>query len=254
MVNVVFSNALEYEPIKGMKKVDIHCHTNVSDGKNTAEEMIKQARKLKIGISITDHNEVSSSVKACKELEFAIPGIEVTSSDAIDFLAYFYDYRNLEDFYNKHIKGHHLSAKIFNLRKLKWNSAELLDDLSKHNCIIILPHPFTLRPKNSFIFMNKNKGLLKHVHGIEVINSVMRQNLNEKAVLWAKDLDKGVTGASDAHNVRYLGGALTASHAETVDDFLDNIVKKNNVVVGQSLDIIKKMHTSIGILRRNLRW
>lgn len=254
MVNVVFSNALEYEGIKNMKKVDMHCHTNVSDGKNSAIDMIKQARKLKIGISITDHNEISSSVMACKELDFAIPGVELTSSDAIDFLAYFYDLRDMEDFYNKHIKGQHLSTKVFNLRKLKWSSAELLDDLKKHNCIVVLPHPFTIRPKNSFIYMNKNPSLLKYVDGIEAINSVMRHERNERAALWARELNKGVTGASDAHDVKYLGSALTASNAETVEDFLDNIAKKNNIVVGRSLDIIKKLHTSLGILRRNLKW
>lgn len=254
MVEVVFSNALEYEHIKGMKKVDMHCHTDVSDGKNTAEELIKQAKKLNIGLSITDHNEISSSLKACKELPFAIPGIELTSSDAIDFLAYFYDAKDLENFYNKHIKGNHLSTRVFNLRKLKWNTVELLEDLRKHNCLVVLPHPLTLRPKNSFVYMEKNPKLIKYIHGIEVINSVIRHELNERTVLWAKEIKKGATGASDAHNVKYLGMALTASHAETTEDFLDNIVKKNNVVVGKSLVMIKKLHVSIGILRRNLSW
>ncbi len=254
MVNVIFSNAESYEPIKDMAKVDMHCHTNISDGLNTAEEVIKTARKLKIGISITDHNAIDASLKACKELPFAIPGIEITSSDAIDFLAYFYDIKSMEEFYNKHIKGYHLSTRVFNLRKLKWSSEELLYDLEKHNCIIVLPHPMTVRPKNSFIFMNNHPKLLNYIHGIETINSIMSQEANERAILWAKELNKGVTGASDAHDVKHLGMALTASHAETVEEFLDNIVKKKNIVVGRNIRGISKLHLGLKIFSKNLSW
>lgn len=254
MVEVVFTNAGSYVPIKDMTKVDMHCHTNISDGLNTPDEIIKAAKKLKIGISITDHNAIDASLKACRELPFAIPGIEITSSDAIDFLAYFYDAKSMEEFYNKHIRGYHLSTRVFNLRKLKWSSEELLSDLRKHNCIIVLPHPMTIRPKNSFIFMNEHSKLLKYIHGIEAINSIMGQEANEKAALWAKETGKGVTGASDAHDVKHLGMALTASHAETAEDFLDNIVKKNNIVVGSSIKGIPKLYAGFRIFTRNLSW
>ncbi len=254
MVEVVFTNADSYAPIKDMAKVDMHCHTNISDGMNNPADVIKMAKKLKIGISITDHNAIEASLMACRELPFAIPGVEITSSDAIDFLAYFYDTGSMEEFYNKHIKGHHLSTRVFNLRKLNWSSEELLSDLKKHNCIVVLPHPMTVRPKNSFTFMNNHPKLLRYIHGIEAINSVMSQEANEKAVLWAKELDKGVTGASDAHDLVYLGKALTASNAENIDEFLDNIAKKKNIAVGTSISGFSKLHHSLRILSRNLSW
>ena len=185
---------------------------------------------------------------------FAIPGIEITSSDAIDFLVYFYETKEIEQFYNKHIKGNHLSSKVFNLRKLKWNTEELLDHLKNYSCIVVLPHPLTMRPKNSYEYMLKNKSLIKKINGIEVINSLMKQESNEKMVLWAKELNKGATGASDAHNFKYLGNALTASYANTKEDFLTNIIKKNNVVVGKTLEPLAKLHAQIGIVKRNLTW
>lgn len=254
MVNIIFADPNDHKELKNMRVVDMHCHTNISDGKNTAEEMISQAKKLNIGISITDHNEIDSTIKACKSMDFAIPGIEATSSDAIDFLLYFYDYKELENFYHKHIKHKHLKARGFDLKKLNISTEELLEYAREYNCIVILPHPFALRPKNSFIYMKNNPKFLKYVDGIEVINSIMNNDSNKKAVEWAKELDKPAVGSSDAHMVKFLGRAVTASYAETVEEFLDNIEKKNNVVCGRSVDGFSKLHNNLVIFARNLKW
>ncbi len=253
MVNVLFQSPRECKLLDGMTKVDMHCHTNISDGRDSVDEIIKYANKYKIGISITDHNSISSSIKACKSL-FAIPGIEITSSDAMDFLVYFYKPKDLEHFYNKYIKDKHLSTRIFNLRKLKWTTEELLDHVKKYNCVIALPHPLTMRPKNSFVYMHKKPGLMRYIDAIEAINSLLTQRNNEKTAEWARDLDKPVTGASDAHIAKHLGRAVTASYADNVEEFLDNILKERNVVVGKSLEAFLKLHAKTVIFRRNLTW
>jgi hypothetical protein len=192
-------------------------------------------------------------LQACRSI-FSIPGIEITSSDAIDFLVYFYKAKDLEDFYNKYIKGRHLSPKIFNLRKLNWNTEELIDHVKKYNCVIDLPHPFTMRPKNSYLYSTQKPATLRHVDAIEVINSIMSLESNKKAIEWAKQLKKGATGASDAHMHRNLGKAVTASYANDADEFLDNIIKKKNIVVGRSLAGFSKIHAKLRIFGRNLTW
>lgn len=254
MVKVIFSSPQECKLIEDMTVVDMHCHTNVSDGRDTPSDLINRAKKLGIGLSITDHNEIKASLKASKLLDFGIPGIEITSSDAMDFLVYFYKIGDLEHFYKKYIKDKKLSSKIFNLRKLKWTTEELLDHVVEYNCIVALPHPITMRPKNSYIYMHRNPQFMKYVDAIEVINSIMHQKSNEKSAEWAKELKKGVTGASDAHIVKHLGRAVTASYSENVGDFLDNIKKEKNVVVGRSLDTFLKLHAKAVILKRNLKW
>ena len=251
MVKVIFKETEDSDDIKkDMAVVDMHCHTNISDGRDTADLMIRQVQKLGIGISITDHNRIAASLEACKRT-FSIPGIEITSSDAIDFLVYFYKTKDLEHFYNKYIKDKHLSSRIFNLWKLKWNTEELLDHVRKYNCVITLPHPIAMRPKNSYIFMHKNPKLMKHIHAIEVINSLMHEEHNQMVTEWAKKLNKSATGASDSHVYNYLGKAVTASYAS---EFLDNIIKEKNIVVGRSLDRFSKLHIKLGILKRNLQW
>ncbi len=253
MVKVFFEEVINNNKLKDMQVVDMHCHTNVSDGLDTTEIMIKQAKKLNIGISITDHNEVSASLKACKKI-FSIPGIEITSSDAIDFLVYFYKPKDLEHFYNKYIKGKHLSSRIFNLRKLQWNTIELLEHLEKYNCVTVLPHPLTMRPKNSYIYMHNNPELMKYLDCIEVINSIMSPESNEKVTEWARELKVGATGASDAHMHKNLGKAVTASYANTQEEFLNHIIKEKNIVIGKSLTGFRKFYNNAYIFRRNLKW
>jgi len=253
MVNVIFLEPHEHKELNDMKVVDMHSHTNISDGRNPVEEIIEKSKKLNIGISITDHNEIEATIKACKST-FAIPGIEATSSDAIDFLFYFYNYKELEEFYHKYIKHKHIKSRGFDLRKLDLGTEELLECVRKYNCVVVLPHPFTFRPKNSYKYMQKNPNMLKYVDGIETINSVMNIYANERATSWAKELNMAATGGSDAHMKRFLGRAITASYAETTEEFLDNIKKKENIVVGRSLNTFAKLHAHVAIFTKNLRW
>src|SRR3989338_442899 len=221
-MNVIYEDPEKFD-FNGMKVVDMHCHTTCSDVLNHVDDMIKRAKKLKIGISITDHNAIDASVKACKNL-FAIPGMEITSNSAIDYLFYFYNVNDLKEFYIKRIKGRYLKSIAFNLRRLSWSSEELLDFAREYGCFVSLPHPLTYRPKNSFEYMNRYPYLLKKIDAIEVLNCIMKKESNDKAIEWCKSLKKAYTGASDAHMTRHLGRVLTATHADTVEEFLDNII------------------------------
>ncbi len=254
MKKVIFSSVENNNEIKDMNLVDMHCHTNLSDGRDSAEVMITRAKRLGIGISITDHNEVNASLKACRVLPLAIPGIEVTSSDSKDLLVYFYKAKDLEHFYNKYIKGNNVPNKFFNLRKLKWSTEELLDFSKEYNTLISLPHPFTIRPKNSYVYMKTRPKLLKKIDAIEIINSAMTCKNNKLAYEWAEKLKLPFTAASDAHMSNYLGKAVVASHSDNLNDFLDSILKKKTIVVGNNLRGFSAIKHNINIIKNNLTW
>lgn len=130
--------------------IDLHIHTNYSDGTDTVEELLKKAEKINLQyISITDHDNCN----AYKELEklekiFSgkiIPGIEIKCSylqRTIEVLGYKIDTnvmnQLMQEFY-KNKSRESLQQKYFNL---------LYD-----NC---LKMGVTLTPKKDFIWNPKN--------------------------------------------------------------------------------------------------
>ncbi|MDR3257000.1 MAG: PHP domain-containing protein [Endomicrobium sp.] len=118
--------------------VDMHIHTNYSDGVFTPQEAVEYASKIQLAtISITDHDSVDGIDEA---LEIAlktgievIPGIELSSEVILDsqksemhVLGYYIDYKS-EKLKNALVvlkKARHQRA-IKILEKLKKNGAEL---------------------------------------------------------------------------------------------------------------------------------
>jgi predicted metal-dependent phosphoesterase TrpH len=90
--------------------IDLHIHSNASDGKLTAQELIAEAKNRKIGfMSITDHDNISCqpvAIAAAKKAKVDyITGVElnVTFSNpkykegkpfSLDFLGYQFDHQN----------------------------------------------------------------------------------------------------------------------------------------------------------------
>ena len=82
--------------------VDLHIHTNNSDGNFTTEEVLALIKKLGVNVfSITDHDNINS----CKEMEKIIipenmkyiPGVEFSSKTEklnLHILGYNIDYNN----------------------------------------------------------------------------------------------------------------------------------------------------------------
>ncbi len=90
-----------------MKLIDLHLHTNASDGVLTPERLVEKAKKLGLSsIAITDHDQVSAIFPALKEGERqsieVIPGVELscywTEQNRKEFhiLGYFIDFENKE--------------------------------------------------------------------------------------------------------------------------------------------------------------
>lgn len=82
-------------------KIDLHCHTNASDGKYPVEEVIKKAYDNGVRVlAITDHDTVAALPRAVEEAKkypdlTLIPGIEMSShypGNEVHMLGYFVDY------------------------------------------------------------------------------------------------------------------------------------------------------------------
>jgi 3',5'-nucleoside bisphosphate phosphatase len=98
------------EPVSTRKYVDLHIHTNFSDGTGTVKEVMEAAAAAGLNaVSITDHDCVDAYPQALQmgsELGIeVIPGVELSSEIAgsdIHVLAYFIDIHNA--YFNSKLK------------------------------------------------------------------------------------------------------------------------------------------------------
>jgi hypothetical protein len=93
-------------------KIDLHIHSNCSDGKFTIEEIVKEAKTRNIGLmSITDHDAIGSQEEAMVlarkngiryisgvelNVTFSHPRYNEGKSVSLDFLGYQFDVKNNE--------------------------------------------------------------------------------------------------------------------------------------------------------------
>ncbi len=88
-----------------MNRIDLHVHSNVSDGKYTPEEIVTKAAELGLAyLALTDHDSVDGIIPAMEaarafpKLRF-IPGVEISTDvpdGEVHVLGYFIDYTDKE--------------------------------------------------------------------------------------------------------------------------------------------------------------
>ncbi|HPA14176.1 MAG TPA: PHP domain-containing protein [Desulfobacterales bacterium] len=235
--------------------VDLHFHTQYSDGKNTIKEIADRAAELGIGISITDHNEIAGAVEIDNYKNIlSIPGIEVTSEEGTHILIYFYETDSLKRFYASDVKpfmGHDIMSSTSLIME------EIISRARAYNSVIIFPHPFCAAYTgicNLHFPKERLNRLLDRIDGIEVINSGNLNKWNLKSSVLGFNLDKAVTGGSDGHTVQHMGRSVTwAACMKNRKAFLDAIKQKRNKVIGKEIDILKKVATNGFKLRTNIK-
>ena len=243
------------ELIQRYTVVDLHFHSEYSDGKNTVSDIAQRALELGIGIAITDHNEIKGAVEMDKYPEILnIPGIEVTSREGTHLLIYFYEIKDLKKFYQKDIRPH-MGHDIMSSTGLEME--EIIERARAYETLAVFPHPYSATftgIQNTYFSQRRLEQLFEMVDGIEVINAENLKKWNLRSALLGFNLDKGITGGSDGHRLPQMGRAV--SYATCSNDrraFLDAIKGGQTRVVGKEIDIIRKVRSNSVKLRTNIK-
>ncbi len=185
-------------------KVELHCHSNCSDGLASVGQILKHAEKIGLGaIAITDHDKMNS-LEETKKYQgdlIIIPGVEINSD-----------------------KGHILVLGSEEMPPRTMD--EIIDFAKSHSAVAIAAHPYggVLRPGPA--------GHLHKFHAVEVLNGRTFSWKNKKAMKEAENLSK-VSG-SDAHLLKEVGSFACEIDADSVDSVLKQIKKGNVIIPGKS--------------------
>lgn len=235
--------------------VDMHYHTKYSPDSIARPSLIlKKARKLGIGLAVTDHNTIEGAREMWKHRKdvFIIPGIEVTDATCIHSLVYFYDFAELEDFYNRVIKPRLYKMPFFISKNLNY----VLESAKDYNCVFGIPHPFA--PGSATINnINWTDKMFNKVDLVEVINAFNLRSRNIYALELANKINKGMTGGSDGHSIGELGNAVTIAEGRTREEFLKSLLQGSSTIIGNESNLLKKAMQTFGkettAFRNNIR-
>lgn len=235
--------------------VDMHVHTHYSDGLCSVDAVAKRAKALGIGVAITDHNEIQGAIEIAKNYSVLnIPGIEVTSREGSHLLVYFYKVDSLKRFY--------CSTVIPNMgdgvmSSLSLDMEEIILRARKYRSVIIFPHPFCAAYTgvcNLQFQKDQLDRMMDLVNGVEVINAGNLNKWNLKCAVLGFNLNKAVTGGSDAHASNHIGRAVTyMSGRANRSAFLDAVKDQQVKVIGKEMNFFRKVTANGTKLRSSLK-
>jgi predicted metal-dependent phosphoesterase TrpH len=194
-----------------MVRIDMHIHTNYSDGTDSVEELIRHAEKIGLdGIGIADHDTFEGLHKAL-EIEtdlIIVPGIEVSTR-----------------------KGHILAYGITDGEiEIGLTPKETVDIIHKMGGIAVAAHPF-----DPFRLGIKKEIYKIKCDALEVINGCITvKYFNKKAFKEALKLDLPMVAGSDGHLIEEIGVCWTdfLTEPETWQDVISMILRKESIPVG----------------------
>ena len=235
--------------------VDMHFHSELSDGHDSIEDIAQRAMDLGIGIAVTDHNSIHGAVEIDRfKSVFSIPGIELTSYEGTHLLVYFYDVKSLLRFYSQHVQPF-MGAEI--MSSLTLELEEVMQRARQFETVIIFPHPYCgsyTGIHNSYFPEERFEQLLSLADGVEVINSENLNKWNLRSALLGFNLNKGITGGSDGHRLSQMGRVVTVADCVWKRrPFLDAVKRRKTRVIGKEIDILRKMTSNGAKLRSSMR-
>ena len=194
------------------KNIDLHIHSNESDGKLTPNEIVEQAQKKGLKyIAISDHNTIDAYLctNVLKE-DMVIPAVEFDcfyKGVLIHILGYGIDIDNkeLNSLYAKNKNGcKHNIFRMFELR----NPKEVIEKINKAGGIAVLAHPCCYWTFNLDEFVSS---LVKMgIEGVEVyypyngMRSIVKFHSRNKVALIADKYGLIKTGGTDSHGRKLL--------------------------------------------------
>jgi predicted metal-dependent phosphoesterase TrpH len=235
--------------------VDMHFHSNYSgDCSTPVSQIVQAAKSMGVYVALTDHNSISGVLAAEKISPGTIkPAVEICTAEGKEVIPYFYTVKELEEFFNRVVKPRLRRKTGLRSNATDLPMAELLDELSKVRCVVVIPHPFAIPPRRNYTFFMRHRELLEKIHGVEVINQSMIHKQNLSSVGWAMQLDKAVIAGSDGHILPALGSAFTVAKAKTWEEFLDCVKRKEVSVVGEERLLRHQMLNATTIFKEKAR-
>lgn len=261
--------------------IDLHTHSNHSDGTYSPEELLEEAKRLKIkALALTDH-DTASGVRALKnaffEFEF-IPGIELSlqynGSLRFHILGLFIDPESEEVFrieeLNKKLREERNLKILENLRKLNYEICyeEVKKEAKKtvgrmHFAIVLVKRGYFKEPEEAIAallrpgkpaFVERNR--LKFEEGIESIYKMKGisiiahigkelQDLNKIEEVLKNMKDKGLDGIEVFHS----------DHIKEMVENLKKFSKKYDFLISGGSDFhgFNKKVVKLGTGRGNLK-
>ncbi len=188
-------------------KFDFHVHSKYSyDSISFLKKILKTAKKKGLsGIAITDHETIQGAIKLFKinkDKNFKIiigSEIKTECGDVIGL------------FLKKEIK----SRECF----------EVIKEIKLQGGIVVLPHPFKKTSKLT-------QELLSKVDVIEVFNSRLNKEQNQKAQKLAQEMRKPGISGSDAHLISEIGNSYVTFN--NISEIKERILKGDCIIYGIS--------------------
>jgi predicted metal-dependent phosphoesterase TrpH len=196
-------------------RLDLHIHSNHSDGKSGVREILKYALKKGLdAISITDHDTLNGSLEAVEIVEEeklpirVIKGVEITT-----------------------MQGHILAYGIEKEIDPGMDLIEVVEIVRDLGGITSLAHPFQFYRKGVC-----NPRYFKVVDCVEVFNARSLPIFNRLSDFVRRIYGKGITAGSDAHRSEFVGcGVVLIDRSEIVNDVLE-VLKAGRCRVEGRLD------------------
>lgn len=233
--------------------VDMHFHSNYSDGIHSIGKIAKRVKELGIGIAVTDHNEIQGAVEIADYPDiFSIPGIEITSREGSHLLVYFNDIDTLKQFYKDAVFPF-MGSNV--MSSLSLDMEEIILRAKAYSGVIIFPHPYCAAYTGicNLRFPPKQlEQLLAQADGVEGINAGNLKKWNLKGAVLGFNLGKAITGGSDGHSINHMGKAVSyAICQKNPAAFLNAVKNCENKVVGKEIPLFGKMTTNSRKLKNN---
>lgn len=236
-MEVIFEKPNLKELTRRYTCVDLHFHTTHSDGLPDVPETLERARELNIGVAITDHNEISGSLEACRRSNGTrvIPGIEVSTYERTHLLFYFPEVSELEKFYQKLVKPNKMDDPF---SRTKLRAKDLILRAKDYNCLSCAAHP-SASGFTGLSRINLDRETIAKLDLVEVLNGHTSVKRNLRAGQWARQYNKAQSGGSDGHTIGELGNVITCSEASDLDTFLKDLAHNRATIVGKKTNQLK---------------
>jgi predicted metal-dependent phosphoesterase TrpH len=231
----------------GFTGVDMHFHTDRSmDSLARIDLVLKKAKKLGVGVAMTDHNEVAGGLRFAKNRQgvLVIPGVELTSSEGTHTILYFGTRRECEDWSRRVLAP----LKKKDPFRLPATTEELYERAQPYNAVVCAPHPFG----TGAVGVHKihvTKKMVRLIDAVEGINAYVTHAMNTRAIQWADRIKKPVTAGSDGHVLAELGQALTFCQAHDAHEFLDEIQRGHCIAMGKENSLYEK--AMVGLVKED---